>query len=50
MYLCTDKSGDPLEVDSVTITPDPPKKGANLTVKATAKFGEKLFDSIPGIA
>ena len=29
------KSGDPAKIDSVTITPDPPVKGKDVTVKAT---------------
>ena len=29
------KPGDEAKIDSVTITPDPPKKGQSVTVKAT---------------
>ena len=34
------KSGDAAKIDSVTITPDPPKKGQSVTVKATVTTSE----------
>ena len=37
-YYCLSppgKSGDPVKIDSVTITPDPPVKGKNVSIKAT---------------
>lgn len=45
-YVCFDmlcnclptaaKPGDPVKIDKVIITPDPPQKGKNVTIQATA--------------
>ena len=40
IFLFIAKSGDPFEINKVTITPDPPVKGQGLTVVANITFGE----------
>ncbi len=38
-------AGDLMKIDSVTITPDPPTKGAALTINATVDFGETVSNN-----
>ncbi len=46
LYIIAGQPTDPLRIESVTLSPDPPVKGKNLTISTTVKFCETHLNNL----